>query len=102
MAVRLAKTDYAEIQELVKAGLYRSSADFLREAVRDKLRTMEAISLQDVDPQRAERMVAEYLEKNPGPSFVSKIADALGIDYGVAFRAVHNLLEKSLIRRAKV
>jgi hypothetical protein len=34
VAVRLPKADYAMIKQLIEAGLYRSSADFLREAVR--------------------------------------------------------------------
>ena len=55
VAVRLSKTDYVKIQQLIEAGLYRSSADFLREAVRDKLGSMEVVSVQDVDSQEAER-----------------------------------------------
>jgi Arc/MetJ-type ribon-helix-helix transcriptional regulator len=37
------------IKQLIEAGLYRSSAGFLREAVCDKLGSMEVISIQDVD-----------------------------------------------------
>ena len=40
-AVRLSKSDYVKVQQLIDAGLYRSFADFLREAVRDKLGSME-------------------------------------------------------------
>lgn len=101
VSVRLAKADYDRIRELVDAGLYRSSADFLREAVRDKLRTMEVVSLRDVDLETAERMITEYLERHPGSRFVSEIADALGIDYTAAFNAIRNLLEKGLIRKAE-
>lgn len=101
VAARLAKADYERIQELVEAGLYRSSADFLRDAVRDKLRTIEVVSLRGVDLKTAEEMITKYLEKHPGSSFVSEIADVLGIDYGVAFRAVRNLLEKGLLRKSR-
>jgi Arc/MetJ-type ribon-helix-helix transcriptional regulator len=41
VAVRLSKTNYVKIQQLVEAGLYRSSASFLWEAVHDKLGSME-------------------------------------------------------------
>ena len=99
--MRLAKADYDMIQKLVEAGLYRSSADFLREAVRDKLRTMEIISLRDVDLKTAEKMIIEYLKKHPGSRFVSEIADALGIEYTIAFKAAHNLIEKGVIRKAE-
>ncbi len=101
MAVRLSRTDYARIQELVEAGLYRSSADFLREAVREKLRSMEVVGVQNIDLEKAEEMIEEYLERHPGPSFASDIADALGLDYGVAFKAVYRLLEEGRIKKAK-
>jgi Arc/MetJ-type ribon-helix-helix transcriptional regulator len=101
VAVRLSKTDYVKIQQLVEAGLYRSSADFLREAVRDKLESMEVISVQDVDSCKAEKTIEDYLIKHPGPSFASEIADALGLEYGVTFKIIHKLLEEGRIRKAK-
>ena len=102
VAVRLSKGDYVRIQGLVEAGLYRSPADFLREAVREKLRSMEVVGVQDADLDKAERMIEEYLERHPGPNLVSEIADSLGLDYSVAFKAVHNLLEEGRIKKAKV
>jgi Arc/MetJ-type ribon-helix-helix transcriptional regulator len=101
LAVRLSKRDYAKIQQLVEAGLYRSSADFLREAVRDKLESMEVVSVQEVDTRKAERMIEDYLSKHPGPSFASEIADALGLEYGVTFKTIHKLLEEGRIRKTK-
>jgi Arc/MetJ-type ribon-helix-helix transcriptional regulator len=101
VAVRLSKADHVKIQQLVEAGLYRSSADFLREAVRDKLGSMEVISVQKVDSYKAERMIEDYLIKHPGPSFASEIADALGLEYGVTFKIIHKLLEEGRIRKAK-
>jgi Arc/MetJ-type ribon-helix-helix transcriptional regulator len=89
------------MQQLVKAGLYRSSADFLREAVRDKLGSMEVVSVQDVDLRKAERMIEDHLIKHPGPSFASEIADTLGLEYGVTFEIIHKLLEEGRIRKAK-
>ena len=101
VAVRLSKKDYVKIQQLVEAGLYRSSADFLREAVRDKLGSMEVVSVQDVSSRKAERMIEEYLIKHPGPNFASEIADAVGLEYGVTFETIHKLLEERRIRKAK-
>ena len=101
VAVRLSKTDYVKIQQLVEAGLYRSSADFLREAVRDKLESMEVVSVQDVDLRKAERMIEDHLIKHPGPSFASEIADALGLEYGVTLKIIQKLLEECRIRKAK-
>jgi len=100
LAVRLSKADYAKVQQLVEAGLYRSSADFLREAVRDKLGSMEVVGVRNVDARKAERMIEEYLVKHPGPSFASEIADALGLDYSLAFKTIHKLMEEGRVRKA--
>jgi len=101
VAVRLSKADYARIQQLVEAGLYRSSADFLREAVRDKLGSMEVVSVRNIDSRKAERMIEDYLIKHPGPSFASEIAEDIGIDYGLTFKTIRKLLEEGRIKRAK-
>jgi len=101
IAVRLSKADYAKVQQLVEAGIYRSSADFLRGAVRDKLMSMEVVSVLEIDSRKAEKMIEEYLVKHPGPSFASEIADALGLDYGLTFRTIYKLLEKGCITKAK-
>ena len=101
VAVRLSKADYVRIRQLIQAGLYRNSADFLREAVRDKLGSMEIISVQKVDTAKAERMIEDYLKGHSGPSFASEIADALGLEYSLTFKTIHKLLEKGRIKRAK-
>ncbi len=100
-AVRLSKTDYARIQQLVEAGLYRSFADFLREAVRDKLGSLEIVSVKKVEANVAERMIEDYLKSHPGPNFASEIADALGLEFDVTFTTVRKLLEEGRIKKAK-
>jgi Arc/MetJ-type ribon-helix-helix transcriptional regulator len=100
-AVRLSKSDYTKIQHLVDAGLYRSFADFLREAVRDKLGSMEVVSVKDVTAKEAERMIEDYLKSHPGPSFASEIADELGLDFDITFIIINKLLEEGHIKKAK-
>ena len=100
-AVRLSKSDYTKIQHLVDAGLYRSFADFLREAVRDKLGSMEVVSVKDVTAKEAESMIEDYLKVHPGPSFASEIADALGLDFDITFKIINRLLQEGRIRKAK-
>ena len=71
-AVRLSKSDYTKVQQLVEAGLYRSFADFLREAVRDKLGSMEVVSVKKVKAKEAERMIEDYLKEHPGAKFCQR------------------------------
>jgi Arc/MetJ-type ribon-helix-helix transcriptional regulator len=100
-AVRLPKSDHLKIQHLIDAGLYRSYADFLRDAVRDKLGTMEVISVKNVTAKEAERMIEDYLKEHPGPSFASEIADALGLEFGITFETINKLLKEGKIKKAK-
>jgi Arc/MetJ-type ribon-helix-helix transcriptional regulator len=100
-AVRLSRSDHAKIQQLVEAGLYRSFADFLREAVRDKLGSMEVVSVRKVEPKEAERMIEDYLKEHPGQNFASEIADTLGLAFDVTFKTINKLLAEGRIRRAK-
>jgi Arc/MetJ-type ribon-helix-helix transcriptional regulator len=100
-AVRLSKSDYVRVQKLVEAGLYRSFADFLREAVRDKLGSMEVVSIKKVEAQEAERMIEDYVKQHPGPNFASEIADALGLEFGITFKIINKLLQEGRIKKAK-
>jgi Arc/MetJ-type ribon-helix-helix transcriptional regulator len=100
-AVRLSKADYTKVQQLVDAGLYRSFADFLREAVRDKLGSMEVVSVTKVETPVAERMIEDYLKEHPGPNFASEIADATGLEFSITFKTIHKLLEKGRIKKTK-
>jgi Arc/MetJ-type ribon-helix-helix transcriptional regulator len=102
IAVRLTPIEYDRIMEMIDGGLYRSSADFARDAIRDKIRTLEVVSVKDVSLQEAKKMILIYLKKNPDSHFASEIANELGMDYGVAFGAVNQLLESGKIRRSKV
>jgi len=101
IAVRLTPIEYDRIMGMIDAGMYRSSADFARDAIRDKIRTLEVVSTKDVSVQEARRTILGYLKRNSGSHFASEIADELGIDYGVAFKAVNGLLESGKIRRSK-
>lgn len=101
LAVRLSRADYTKIQQLVQSGLYKSSADFLREAVHDKLGSMEVVSVAEVESAKAERMIDDYLIRHPGPVFASEIADALGLEYGITFKTIQKLLEEGRVKKAK-
>ena len=100
-AVRLSRSDYAKVQQLVEAGLYRSFADFLREAVRDKLGSMEVVSIKKVEQKEAERLIEDYLKEHHGPNFASEIADALGLEFNVTFKTISKLLSDGRIKKAK-
>jgi Arc/MetJ-type ribon-helix-helix transcriptional regulator len=100
-AVRLSKSDYKKVQQLVETGIYRSFADFLREAVRDKLGSMEVVSVKKVEAAEAEQLIEKYLRTHPGSNFASEIADALGLEFDITFKTINKLLKEGRIKKAK-
>jgi len=101
IAVRLTKVEYERIQEMIRAGLFRSAADFAREAVRDKLREAEPLSVRDIPRKNMEALIDRYLAKHPGPHFASEIAEDLGLDFRSTLAAVTRMIEKGKIRKPR-
>lgn len=57
--------------------------------------------MKKIEPQDAERMIEEYLKAHPGPNYASEIAEALGLDFDVTFKAIEKLLNEGQIKKAK-
>lgn len=101
IAVRLTRVEHDRIQEMIRAGLFRSAADFAREAVRDKLREAELVSVRDLSRRDIERSIHSYLTRHPGTHFASEIAEALGLDFRSTLETVKHMIERGKIRRAR-
>lgn len=101
IAVRLTRVEHERIQQMIRAGLFRSAADFAREAVRDKLREAEPLSIRDLSRKDAERLIDSYLTKHAGPHFASEIAEALGLDFRSTLEAVKRMVERGKIRKTR-
>jgi len=100
VAVRLTREEYRAIRRLASGGVYRSAADFARAAIREKLAETEVISVRE-NPRDVSAAIEAFLAKNPGPHFVSEIAEKLGIELGAAFEVVTDLVNRGRIRRSK-
>ena len=76
---------------------YPSRSAFIREAIEQHVKdTMggKVVEVRDVSVKDAAMMIAKYLGKNPGAHYVSDMAEELGLELSVAFRAA-KLLETS-------
>jgi Arc/MetJ-type ribon-helix-helix transcriptional regulator len=100
IALRLTKSEYERIEEMIGAGLFRSAADFAREAVRDKLREAEAVSVGNFSARDVERRIDDYLTKNPGSHFASEMAETLGLDLRTTIEAVRRMIESGKIHKS--
>lgn len=77
--VRLAPRQEEEISKLVGAGLFVSTSEFIREAVREKLETIRVIKIRDIPQEKAKKEILDFLAKR-GQAWTSEIADELGLD----------------------
>jgi Arc/MetJ-type ribon-helix-helix transcriptional regulator len=101
IAVRLTRVEHERIQEMIRAGMYRSAADFARDAVRDKLREAEPVSVRDLSRKDIEELIDSYLTKHPGSHFASEIAEALGLEFRSTLETVKRMVERGKIRKAR-
>ena len=61
-------------------GFYMNTADFLGQAVREKLEAIEICELRNIPKKKAEEEIIGYSKKN-GRCYPSDIADALKLDF---------------------
>ena len=78
-------------------GYYMNSADFLRQAVREKLETIEVVELRKVAPKKAKQEILAYLQKH-GRTYASDVADALRLDIGLVMSQLKELVKEGRIR----
>lgn len=55
IGTKLTPREYREISGLIDAGIYLSASDFVREAIRDKLKSIRVIKIRDVDYETAKK-----------------------------------------------
>ncbi len=60
IGTKVTPREIEEINGLIEAGIYLSVSDFIREAVRDKLRAIKVIKLRDIDYELAKREILGY------------------------------------------
>ena len=90
VSTKLAEKEYNRIIELVNDGLFLNSADFVREAIREKLKTYdETVILREIPYAQMKQEIIEYVKKNPEVDAVD-IADDLLLD---AFKVNDILVE---------
>jgi Arc/MetJ-type ribon-helix-helix transcriptional regulator len=79
IATKLPQIELEEINRLVDAGVFLSGSDFVREAIRDKLRSIKIIKIRDLDYDTAKKEVLGYYREY-NKAFMSDVADDLELD----------------------
>lgn len=80
VSTKLAEQEYKKINDLVNEGLFLNSADFVREAIREKLKTYDdEITIRQIPYIQMKEEIIDYVKKNPEVDAVD-IADDLLLD----------------------
>lgn len=93
VGTKVTSKEYEKINHLIDAGIYLSNSDFAREAIRDKLRSIEVIKIRDVDYETAKKEVLGYYEKYQ-KAFEDEVADDLELDLKLVMKIVEELAEE--------
>jgi Arc/MetJ-type ribon-helix-helix transcriptional regulator len=80
VGTKVTPREIEEINMLVNAGIYLSVSDFIREAVRDKLRATKVIKVRDIDYNTAKKEVLGYYHSYH-EAYDYEVAEDLEIDY---------------------
>jgi len=91
---------WSEISKVVEvSGAYASEAEFVRDAVREKLQEVAVSEVRDVSEEELERLVVEYIEKR-GSAYPSDVAADLRIPYFGVVDSIKRLVEKGILEPA--
>jgi len=93
IGTKLAKKEYEEISELVNDGIFLSGSDFVREAIREKLKRIKVIKIRDIDYETAKKEVLGYY-KSYKESYISEVAENLELDLELTAQIVQELIKE--------
>jgi metal-responsive CopG/Arc/MetJ family transcriptional regulator len=92
---------WKEISKIVEAsGGYSSEAEFVRDAVREKVQQFAIVSVKDIPDQELRDLVVEYIKKH-GKAYPSDIAADLQVPYFTLLNIINDLVETGTIEPAK-
>ena len=97
VGTKLTKREYEEISDLIDAGIYLSSSDFIREAIRDKLRATKVIKLRDIDYETAKKEVLGYY-RSYNEAFISEVSENLELDLELVSQITEELEKEGRLK----
>ena len=97
LSTKLTPKELEEIDNLVKAGLYLNGSDFLREAVRERLKAINIIKHREVNYDTAKKEVLGYYRKY-NKAFMSDVSDDLELDIELVVNITDELIKEGRLK----
>jgi Arc/MetJ-type ribon-helix-helix transcriptional regulator len=92
---------WMQVRRLVQAtGSYSNEAEFVREAVREKVRAVSVVELKDMPEERVREAILNCIRKK-GRAYPSDITAELGIPYFDVVEAIEKLVQEGLLVSAE-
>jgi Arc/MetJ-type ribon-helix-helix transcriptional regulator len=86
-----------EISKIVEiSGAYASEAEFVRDAVREKLQQVAISEVKDIPKEELEQLIVGYIQEH-GRAYPSDIAADLRIPYFSVIDLINRLVEKGTL-----
>lgn len=100
VGTKITPRESEEINNLIEAGVYLSVSDFIREAVRDKLKSIKVIKIQDMNYDEAKREVLGYY-KRYSAAYDYEVAEDLELDYELVCNITNELVAEGRLKVIK-
>jgi len=97
VGTKLTPMEYEEIETLINAGTYLSVSDFLREAIRDKLKATKVIKLRDIDYDAAKKEILGYY-RSYNEAYISEVSEHLELDYELVLQITEELEKEGRLK----
>jgi len=95
--VAIPKRLWKEISKIVEvSGAYANEAEFVRDAVREKLHQFTISEVRDIPEEELKQLIVEYIKKH-GKAYPSDIAADLKIPYFMVIDSINKLVDKGLL-----
>lgn len=82
------------------SGAYSNEAEFVREAIREKLQKIAIVAAKDISQEELRKQLIAYI-KEKGKAYPSDIASDLGVPYFSVSAAIKELVEEGILEEAR-
>jgi predicted DNA-binding protein len=97
--VRIPKKLAKNLDIIVKSLGYKSRNQIIKEALEQYVSNVmraKIVEVEDYSVDEAAKKIDAFLSNNPGAHYVSEIAEALGLELNVAFKATQKIMDEGM------
>lgn len=94
--VRLAEMERERVKQLVELGYYLNAADFLRDAVRSKLKDFEFVVPRKTSMSKIKAEILKAIRQKPN-IYADEVAASVGTDIETAIKVIDDLIKEKRV-----